>query len=69
MPRKFDPKNIERLDNPERAQWQSIEAFLKVLQPRAGMTYADIGCALQAAGFQRLREHAIYPYHHVIEAE
>lgn len=44
MPRKFDPKNIERLDTPERAQWQSIEAFLKVLQPQAGMTYADIGC-------------------------
>ncbi len=24
--------------------------------------------ALQAAGFEHLREHAIYPYHHVVEA-
>lgn len=44
MRHKFDPKNIERLDNPERARWQSIEAFLKILKPQAGMIYADIGC-------------------------
>jgi len=44
MPHKFDPKNIEKLDDPERARWQSVEAFLDVLQPRAGMSYADIGC-------------------------
>lgn len=44
MPHKFDPKNIEKLDNPERAQSQSIEAFLEILRPRAGMAYADIGC-------------------------
>lgn len=41
---KFDPKNIEKLDRPERAQWQSITAFLEILQPQPGMTYADIGC-------------------------
>lgn len=44
MPHKFDPNNIERLDNPERAQWQSIETFLKILRPGVGMRYADIGC-------------------------
>ncbi len=49
MPHKFDPKNIERLDNPERAQWQSIEAFLKILQPRTGMTEIK---PPQATGFQ-----------------
>ncbi|HED04474.1 MAG TPA: methyltransferase domain-containing protein [Candidatus Fraserbacteria bacterium] len=41
---KFDPKNIEKLDRPERAQWQSITAFLEILRPQSGMTYADIGC-------------------------
>jgi len=41
---KFDPKNIEKLDRPERATWQGIEAFLQILRPRPGMSYADIGC-------------------------
>jgi ubiquinone/menaquinone biosynthesis C-methylase UbiE len=44
MPHKFDPKNIKKLDNPERTQWQSVEAFLETLRPRTGMAYADIGC-------------------------
>ncbi len=46
MPHKFDPKNVERLDNPERARWQSVEKFLELLQPWAGMSYADIGCGV-----------------------
>lgn len=44
MRHKFDPKNIGRLDTPERAQWQSLEAFLEILGPWADMAYADIGC-------------------------
>ncbi len=44
MPHKFDPKNIEKLDNSERARWQGVEVFLEVVQPRMGMSYADIGC-------------------------
>lgn len=44
MPHKFDPKNIEKLDDPERARWQSVEAFLEILQPQPGMTCADVGC-------------------------
>lgn len=44
MAHKFDPQNIAKLDNPERGRWQSIDAFLKVLKPWAGMVYADIGC-------------------------
>ncbi len=46
MPHKFDPKNIERLDNPERVRWQSVEKFLGLLQPWASMSYADIGCGV-----------------------
>lgn len=46
MSRKFDPKNIERLDNPERARWQSVEKFLELVRPWAGMSYADIGCGV-----------------------
>ncbi|MFQ6090896.1 MAG: class I SAM-dependent methyltransferase [Candidatus Bipolaricaulia bacterium] len=41
---KFGLKNVARLDTPERACWQSIAAFLEVLQPQVGMAYADIGC-------------------------
>ena len=44
MAHKFDPQQIARLDNPERGQFQSIEAFLDVLRPWTGMAYADIGC-------------------------
>jgi ubiquinone/menaquinone biosynthesis C-methylase UbiE len=46
MPHKFDPKNIERLDNPERARWQSVERFLELLHPHERMNYADIGCGV-----------------------
>jgi ubiquinone/menaquinone biosynthesis C-methylase UbiE len=46
MAHKFDPKNIEKLDDPERTRWQNIEAFLEVLQPWEAMIYADIGCGV-----------------------
>jgi len=46
MAHKFDHRNIERLDNPQRVQWQSPERFLELVRPWAGMSYADIGCGV-----------------------
>jgi len=41
---KFEAEKIAKLDDPERARWQSLEAFLELLSPWEGMVYADIGC-------------------------
>jgi len=44
MPHRFDPSHLAELDRPDRAEWQSVDAFLKLVEPRTGFVYADIGC-------------------------
>ena len=44
MNRKFDPASMEKLLRKERAEFQSMEPFLKLLDPQPGGHYADIGC-------------------------
>lgn len=46
MPHKFDPAHLAELDRPDRAEWQGIDAFLAILEPKEGGAYADLGCGV-----------------------
>jgi SAM-dependent methyltransferase len=45
---RFDPKNIHKLEDPERLKWIPVDAILDRLQVKSGMTVADVGAG---AGF------------------
>ena len=44
MDRKFDPARGEKLLREERARLQPVEPLLRLLDPKPGKRYADIGC-------------------------
>ncbi len=44
MSHKFDPASMEKLLRAERAEFQPVEPLLRLLDPRPGERYADIGC-------------------------
>ncbi len=44
MGHRFDPKHIEKLDNPERRKALPPEEILKLLDVADGMEIADVGC-------------------------
>ncbi|MFQ6012633.1 MAG: class I SAM-dependent methyltransferase [Thermoplasmata archaeon] len=44
MPHKFDPDHLERLQDPERLEWQDPTAILQTFGLRSGMSLADVGC-------------------------
>jgi ubiquinone/menaquinone biosynthesis C-methylase UbiE len=46
MAHKFDPKNIERLDNPKRREATPPKETLIKLGLKAGDSFADIGCGI-----------------------
>lgn len=46
MAHKFDPKNIEKLDNPKRREAMPPKETLLKLGLRPGDTFADIGCGI-----------------------
>ena len=51
MGHKFDPKNVARLDDPARLDFQHPDTVLGLLRPEAGETIVDYGCGI---GFMTL---------------
>ncbi|AAC06583.1 class I SAM-dependent methyltransferase [Aquifex aeolicus] len=41
---KFPAENWEVLLNPERSEWQSVEVFLKAVNPSENEVWVDLGC-------------------------
>ncbi len=44
MAHKFDPKGADKLERPERLEWQPPEAVLSALGLQPGETLVDVGC-------------------------
>lgn len=44
MGHRFDPKHVEKLDNPERRKMLPPNEIMKMLDVQQGQTVADIGC-------------------------
>ena len=43
MAHKFDPEHLEKLEDPERVEWQDPVAILQTFGVRSGMVVADVG--------------------------
>ncbi len=43
MAHKFHHQHAHKLDKPERLKWQSVEEFIKILEPFNNMVFVDIG--------------------------
>ncbi|HMK91718.1 MAG TPA: methyltransferase domain-containing protein [Thermoleophilia bacterium] len=66
MGHKFDPKNVARLDDPARLDFQHPDTILGLLQPRPGETIVDYGCGV---GFMTLPLAAALPRGRVVAVD